>query len=68
MHRALYVAIGKHGSQSIVEASNCNNSDSSLNVTDQHTKVYFLVDTGADLCVYLVPVFENGGRSLVMSY
>jgi len=52
MHRALYVASGKHGRQSLVAASNCNNSISRLYVTDRLTKMSFLVDTGADLCIY----------------
>jgi len=52
MHRALYVAVGKHGRQSLVAASDCNSSASHLNVTDLHTKISFLVDTGVDLCVY----------------
>ena len=52
MYRALYVAAGKRGKQSLVAASNCNNSNSRLYVTDRLTKTCFLVDTGADLCVY----------------
>ena len=51
MYRALYVAAGKRGKQSLVAASNCNNSTSRLYVTDRLTKTSFLVDTGAD--VYL---------------
>jgi len=39
MHRALYVAAGKHGRQSLAAAGNCNNSASRLYVTDQHTKL-----------------------------
>jgi hypothetical protein len=50
MHRALHVAAGKQGRQSLVAASNCN-SASRLYVMDQRTKISFLVDTGADLCV-----------------
>ena len=38
MHRALYVAAGKHGWQSLVTANNCYNSASGLYVTDQLTK------------------------------
>ena len=53
MHHALYVAAGKHGRQSLVAASNCNNSASRLYVTDRLTKMSFLVDTGANLCIYL---------------
>ena len=52
MHRALYVAAGKRGEQSLVAASNCNNSTSRLYVTDRLTKTSFLFDTGAELCVY----------------
>jgi hypothetical protein len=52
MQRALYVAAGKHGLQSLVAASKCNYSDSRLCVTDQLTKMSFLVDTNADLFVY----------------
>ena len=52
MHRALYVASGKHGMESLVAASNCNNSTNRPYVTDWLTKMNFLVDTGADLCVY----------------
>ena len=52
MYRALYVAAGKRGKQSLVAASNCNNSTSRLYVTDRLTKMSFLVDTGADICVY----------------
>jgi hypothetical protein len=52
MHRTLYMAAGKHGWKSLVAASNCNNSASRLYVTDQHTKTNFLVDIGADLCIY----------------
>ena len=51
MHRSLYVAAGKRGKQSLVEASNCNISTSHLYVTDRLTKMSFLVDTSADLCV-----------------
>jgi hypothetical protein len=68
MHRTLYVAVGKHGWQSLVAASKCHNSASCLYVTDQHTKINFLEDAGADHCVYPVPVFENAGRRLVMSF
>jgi hypothetical protein len=52
MHRSLYVAAGKRGRQSLVAASNCNNSASRPYVTDRLTKISYLVDTGADLCVY----------------
>jgi len=52
MHRALYMAPGKHGRQSLVAASNCNNSTSRLYLTDRLTEMSFLFDTGADLCVY----------------
>jgi len=52
MHRALQVAAGKHGRQSLVAASNCTDSASRLYVTDRLTKMRFLVDTGADLWVY----------------
>jgi hypothetical protein len=52
MHSALYVAARKHGRQSLVAASNCNNSTSCLYVTDRLMKMSFLVDTGAELCVY----------------
>ena len=52
MNRALYVAAGKHRRQSVVAASNCKNSASHLYVTDKRTKTTFLVDTGADICVY----------------
>jgi hypothetical protein len=52
MHCALRVAAGKRGQQSLVAASNCNNSASRLYVMDQLTKISFLVDTGADLCFY----------------
>jgi hypothetical protein len=68
MHRARYLAVGKHGWQSLVAVSNCHNSASHLYVTDQHTTMNFLDDTGADLCVYPVPVFENAGRRLIMSF
>ena len=49
---ALYVAAEKLGKQSLMTASNCSNSTSRLYVTDRLTKTSFLVDTGADLCVY----------------
>jgi hypothetical protein len=52
MHRALYVAAGKRGKQSLMSAINCNNSASLLCATDWLTKTSFLVDTGADLCIY----------------
>jgi len=52
MHRALYVTVGKRGRQSPVAACNCNDSDNRLYVTDQHTTINFLVDSGAYLCVY----------------
>jgi len=52
MHHPLYVAAGKRGRQLLVAASNCNNSASRLYVTDRLTKMSFLVDTSADLCVY----------------
>jgi hypothetical protein len=52
MHRALYVTVGKRGRQSPVAACNYNNSDNRLYVTDQHTTINFLVDSGAYLCVY----------------
>ena len=52
MHCALYVAAGKRGKQSLVVASNCNTSTIRLYVTDRLTKMSFLVDTSADLCVY----------------
>ena len=52
MYRALYVAVGKRGKQLLVAASNCNNSTSRLYVTDRPNKTSFLVDNGADLCVY----------------
>ena len=42
----------KEGRQSLVAASNCNNSTSRLYVTDRLTKLSFLVDTGANFCVY----------------
>ena len=51
----LYVAAGKHGRQSLAAASNFNNSASSLFVTDRLTKMSFLFDTAADLCVYPRP-------------
>jgi len=50
MHRTLYVAAGKHGRQSLVAERNCSPA-SRLYMTDQHTKISFLVDTIADLCV-----------------
>jgi len=52
MHRALHVAAGKRGRQSLVAANNYNNSANRLYVMDQLTKISFLLDTGADLCVY----------------
>ena len=52
MYRALYVAPGKRGKQSLVAASNCNNSTGRLYVTDRFSKTSFLFDTGANLCVY----------------
>ena len=52
MHRALYVAPGKHGRQSLVAGSTCNNSTSQLYMTDRLTKMSFLVDTVADLRAY----------------
>jgi len=52
MHSTLYAAAVKHGRQSLVAASNCNNSTSRLYVTDRLTKMSFLVDTGADFRVY----------------
>ena len=61
------MAAGKHGRQSLVAASNYNNSASRFYVTDRLTKMSFLIDTGADLCVYPVPVFETSGHGLVMS-
>ena len=67
MHRALYVRAGKRGRQSLVVASNCNNSTSRLYVKDRLTKMSFLVDTGADLCVYPTPVCENAGHIPVTS-
>jgi hypothetical protein len=47
----LYVAAGKWGRQSLVAASNCNNSNC-LCVMDQYINMSFLVDTGTDLCIY----------------
>ena len=52
MHSTPHVAAGKRGRQSLMAASNCNNSASRLYVMNQLTKISFLVDTGADLCVY----------------
>jgi len=52
MHRALHVAARKRGRQSLVAASNFNNSAGRLYVMDQLTKISFLLDTGADICVY----------------
>ena len=52
MYLALYVAAGKRGKQSLVVASNCNNSTGRLFVTDRASKTSFLFDAGADLCVY----------------
>ena len=52
MYRALYVAAGKRGKQSLVAASNCNNSTGHLYVTDRLSKASFLFDTGVDLYVY----------------
>ena len=49
MYRVLYVAEGKGGKQSLVAASNCNNSTSRLYVTNRLTKTSFLVSTGADV-------------------
>ena len=66
MHSALYVATRKHGRQSLAAASNCNNSNSHLYVTDRLTKMSFLVDTGADLCVY--PRFRLRERRTQTSY
>jgi len=53
MHRALHVAAGKRGRQSLVAANNCNNAASRLYVMNQLTKISFLVDTGANL--YCLP-------------
>jgi hypothetical protein len=66
MHRALHVAAGKRGKQSLVAASNYSNSDSRLYVTDPLTKTRFLVDTSADLCVY--PRSRLGERRTHSSY
>ena len=52
MYQALYVAAGKRGKQSLVAASNCNNSTGRLYVTDRLSKMSFLFDTDAGLCVY----------------
>ena len=52
MYRALYVAAGKSGKQSLVSASNCNNSTGRLYVTDRLSNTRFLFDTGFDLCDY----------------
>jgi hypothetical protein len=46
------VAAGKYEWQSLVAASNCNNSAIRLYVTDQHTKMSLLVNTGTDPCAY----------------
>jgi hypothetical protein len=67
MHRALYLAVRKHGRQSLVAAKNCNNLASRLYVTEQHKNINVLIYTGADPCVYPVPVFDDVGRRLVMS-
>jgi hypothetical protein len=66
MHCALHMAAGKRGKQSLVVASNCSNSASCLYVTDWLTKMSFLVDTGADLCVY--PRSHLGERPTHSSY
>jgi hypothetical protein len=52
MCHALYVAVGKHGRQSLVATSKCNNSASRLCVMELHTQINFLVDSGAGICVY----------------
>ena len=52
MYRALYVAPGKRGKQSLVAASICHNSTGHLYVTDRLSKTNFMFDTGADLYVY----------------
>jgi hypothetical protein len=66
MHRALHVAAGKRGKQSLVAASNCSNSASRLYVTDRLTRTSFLVNTSTDLCVY--PCSHLGERRTHASY
>jgi hypothetical protein len=66
MHRTLHVAAGKRGKQSLVAANNCSNSANRLYVTDRLTKTSFLVDTGADLCVY--PRYRLGERRTHSTY
>jgi hypothetical protein len=59
MHHTLYVAAGKHGRQSLVASSNCNNSATHLYVMDQYMKMSFLVNTGANLGIYPCSHFQE---------
>jgi len=60
------VAVGKHGRQSLLAACNCSDLAGRLCVTDQLTELGFLVDTGADLCVY--PRYRLPERRTQTSY
>jgi hypothetical protein len=52
IHCTLSVAAGKYDRWSLASASNCDDSASRHYVTDKHTKLLYLVDNVADLCVY----------------
>ena len=56
MYLALYVAAGKRGKQSLVVASNCNNSTGRLYETDRASKTSFLFDVGdRSVCLSTLP-------------
>ena len=52
MYAALHVADGKLKRQPELAAYDCPSKSGRLFITDRHSKMLFLVDTGSDLCVY----------------
>lgn len=52
MHKAMQLQGGKLQGQSVIATHDCPSYTGRLFVTDQTSKVQFLVDTGSDLCVF----------------
>lgn len=48
----LQLGFGKHQEQPEVAANDCSTQTGRLFITDQTTKMLFLIDTGSDLCVF----------------
>ncbi|CAF4755719.1 unnamed protein product [Pieris macdunnoughi] len=53
------LAVGKQETQSVDAATDCSHQSRRIFVTDKHSKLQYLVDTGSDLCCFPKRLAKN---------